>query len=61
MSLFSPDDLNAAFPEATPDALQDPSAASYEAMADAFVASEEAAGRLALTGGAPRRHWRSHG
>lgn len=51
MSLFSPDDLNAAFPEATPDALQDPNAASYEAMADAFVASEEAAGRLALTGG----------
>ena len=51
MSLFSPDDLNAAFPEATPDALQDPSAATYEAMADAFVASEEAAGRLALTGG----------
>lgn len=51
MSLFSPDDLNAAFPEATPDALQDPSAATYEAMAEAYVASEEAAGRLAMTGG----------
>ncbi len=51
MTLFSADYLHEVFPEATPDALQDPNKRGYEQMARTHTSRFEATGRLAMTGG----------
>lgn len=51
MTLFNPSDLKAVFPEATPDTLTDPNLAPYHELATRYLATQESAGRLAMTGG----------